>query len=251
MSSNYIAKQSDNEDLATQTNSKETFIRGADPFQDQYIRPMDNFQKISSQMVNPYACAADAFLQGYTLNYLDEILSSLPALYGAYQGLGNGNALSNAKDYYNRSRSMFRDHLKNCDYREPWRTSSAQILGAFASPAKLKYLGPFAVPTIGAVSGFGASEGGLADHVKGTGIGIGSSWFGNWTGRKGLNYLSKNSNNIANAVTESLYPLTNQNYSPQIARTLTQFSESPIAGDLTSEILGNTLQNYLSDTPED
>lgn len=251
MSSNYKAKSYEADDTDSMINSNQKYIRATNSFENQYIRPMDNFQKISSEMVNPYTCAIDGFFQGYTLNHLDETLSTIPAMYGAYRGFENGDIIDSTTDYYNRSKNMFRDHLKNCYYQEPWRTTSAEILGAFASPLKLKVLGPAAIPAIGAISGFGAAEGSFNDQATNTLAGIGGAVLGNWVGNTGMNYISKNSNRIANAVSESLYPVTNQNYSPQIARSLTQFSESPVATDLTSGILDNTLQKYINNIVED
>lgn len=178
--------------------------------------------------VNPLTCALHGGVQGYTMNYSDELMGAMGGVYGMGKSMINGgNAYDDFTDYYAQVRDGAREHLELCNEKYPFITGASEITGAVFSPFKFTKMGKLGVPAIGAFAGYGAGEGDAMNQLTSTGLGI----VGAYIGEKSTPYLTQGLQSqtkpAAQYLGKNMKPYLGKNYSRRINKRMNQTLVNP------------------------
>lgn len=215
------------------------------PHNTYYLKPAPDYTM--NGLVNPYMCGAEGFAQGVSLNYADEIMGALGALYGKTSELWKGPEFNESlSHYYTNARDSIRLHHDLCKQQYPAITYGTEFAGLAASPIKMAKLGAWAAPTIGAISGFGDSEGNWQKQLSGISLGAASGYLGNASGNFLINTGKKYAEPFAEKLSNLLKPATHNNYTQPIKNYTDNVLNNPFTQDYLKNSIGYGFNQLLS-----
>lgn len=229
-------------------NNNQKFFYAEPAEEHSYSNPYSNSAS-NSDKIEQLKCAAHGYVQGVSLDWLDEIAGSGAS---AYEGLaawrrGDPDPWQKSKEAYLNTRNNLRDHYAYCMENYPVTTTAANLAGTTTTTMLAAPAGVAGTVALGAVGGLGAGEGELQDQLTSTGFGATSAYFGNKFAKNQLSYLEKNASKIARATDNATQYFTPVKHAYRNKVRIKNFSRDP----LTHEILANTYGYLINDSLHD